>query len=90
MLRTLRGDRSEGRVERGEEIRRLQAAPTLARDGAVVLLTERNEAWADRKHEIIDAFSDFRDVPLREQSTRLAEIISDRIQHCRGSARGAY
>lgn len=89
-LRTLRGDWSEGRVQRSEETKRLLAAPTLDRDQAAGLLTESHEAWVDRRREIVDAFADFSDALQPEQRTRLAEIISDRMQHRWGPARGAH
>lgn len=90
MLRKLRGDWAEHRTQRSGEIESLLAAPTLDRDRALDLLSQRHEAMAERKREIVDAFADFSDNLQPEQRARLAELISDRIQHRWGPPRWAH
>lgn len=54
------------------------------------LLTRRHEVIAERKHAAIDAFADFSDSLQPEQRTRLAELISKRMQHRWGPPHWAH
>jgi Spy/CpxP family protein refolding chaperone len=89
-LRRLREDWAEQRTERSEEVKRLLASPSLDRDQVMDLLTQRHEAMAGHKREIVDAFADFSDNLQPKQRARLAELISERMQHRWGPDRRSH
>jgi periplasmic protein CpxP/Spy len=90
MLRKLRADWAERRTQSSNEIESLLAAPTLDRDRVMDLLTQRHEAMAERKREIVDTVADFSDNLQPEQRARLAELIADRMHHRWGPPRWAH
>ncbi|MGA7980990.1 MAG: periplasmic heavy metal sensor [Chromatiaceae bacterium] len=81
MLRQLRGDWRERRPQVSPEIDSLLATKTLDRDLVMELLEKRRQAMAEHKRELVDAFADFSDSLRPEQRTRLAELITRRLQH---------
>lgn len=80
-LQALRSGWSEGRNQIRGELEGLLAAPVLDRDRVTGLLDERHQALAERKGEIVDAFGDFSDSLEPGQRTRLAELITARLDH---------
>ena len=89
-LSGLRDGAAERRMRLGPEIDGLLAVPTLDRDRVAELIAERHETMTERKETVIAAFADFSDALQPEQRTRLAEIISSRLEHGWGPPRWAH
>jgi len=78
-LRELRSGWRDRRSALREEIDGLLAAPALDRARAYQLVDERQQAFEERSHQLVDRFADFTDTLRPEQRTQLAELIGERM-----------